>query len=89
LLSAQDSLLRLTGKLVANGPPPALVIDSIIVTGASVTLQVQNGSSATQLLGSTNMVDWFPVTATASTTGAVTTLIAPAGGPLEFFRVQK
>jgi len=89
LLSSNDSTLHMTGQLVATGAPPAVVIHSIVVSGSTITLAVDNGLASSQLQGSTNLVDWFPVNATSSTTGGVTTFTALAGGPLEFFRVQK
>jgi len=89
LLSSNDSTLHMTGQLVATGAPPAVVIHSIVVSGSTVTLAVDNALTSSQLQGSTNLVGWFPVNATASTTGGVTTFTAPTGGPIEFFRVQK
>jgi hypothetical protein len=88
LLSSNDSTLHMTGQLIATGAPPAVVIHSIVVTGSNATLTVENASASSQLQGSTNMVQWFPVNATTNTVGGLTTFTTSASGVLQFFRVQ-
>lgn len=92
ITGTNKTLLNFTGKLVATnsvsaGIPP--VITSLIATNHNFILTVSNAGGQSQLLGSTNFVNWTPVVATTNVNGSTVVFTTPIAGPNEFFRIQK
>ena len=88
LLSAGDTPLELTGQIVATNLP-APFINSIVVTNQNVVLTVENATTQSQLLSSSNLVTWFSPSTTVSNNGGMIIFTVPMAGPHAFFRVQQ
>ena len=90
LLSANDTTLILTGKIVAtNSFVAPFMISSIVLTNQSVVLKVQNATLQSQLQSSTNLTTWSSPSTTVSSNAGTTTFTTPMSGSKNFFRVQK
>jgi len=92
LLSANDTPLLLTGKIVATNSsvaPAPFMISSIAVSNQSVVLKVMNATLQSQLQSSTNLTVWSSASATVSSNAGITTFTTPMSGPKGYFRVQK
>ncbi len=88
LLSSGDTPLDLTGQIVATNLP-APFINSIIVTNQNVVLSVENATTQSQLLSSSNLVTWSSASATVSSNAGMIIFTVPTAGPRAFFQVQK
>jgi len=88
LLSAGDTVLDLTGQIVATNLP-APFISSIIETNHNLVLTVQNATTQSQLQSSSNLTTWLPASATISSNAGFTIFTVPTNGPHAFFRVQQ
>lgn len=92
LITVNDSIINLTGKLVATNaaPLPPPVILSIAKNDQYAIVTTENATAESSLLSSTNLAAWSPTSATITTNGAgmivFTTLIR---SPQAFYRVQQ
>jgi hypothetical protein len=92
LITVNDSIINLTGKLVATNaaPLPPPVILSIAKNDQYAIVTTENATAESSLLSSTNLATWSPTSATITTNGAgmivFTTLIR---SPQAFYRVQQ
>jgi hypothetical protein len=89
LLSAGDTPLDLTGQIVATNSTAPPFINSIIVTNQNVVLSVENATTQSQVLSSSNLMTWFLPGTTVSNSGGMIIFTLPMAGPHAFFRVQK
>ncbi len=89
LLSSGDTTLDLTGQIVATNSTAPPFINSIIVTNQNVVLTVENATTLSQLLSSSNLMTWSLPGTTVSNSGGMIIFTVPMAGPHAFFRVQK
>jgi len=93
LLSSDDTPLTLVGQLVATNllsvTAPLPFISSVVVTNQNVVLTVENATTASQILSSSNLMTWSAASATVATNAGSVTFKVPVSGPYDFFRVQK
>lgn len=92
LLSTDDSTVHLAGQIVATNSVAAAipVIHSLSVTNQSIMVAAENATAESQLLVSTNLIDWTPATATTTTNDSGWIIFeAPMDGPRAFYRVQQ
>ena len=89
LISSGDTILDLTGQIVATNSTASPFINSIIVTNQNVVLTVENATTQSQLLSSSNLMTWSVDSATVTNNGSTIIFTVPMDGPRAFFRVQK
>jgi hypothetical protein len=92
LVSPGDTPLDLVGQLVATNlsvVSASPFINSVIVTNQNVVLTVENATTQSELLSSTNLMTWASASATVSSNSGTVTFTVPVSGPHDFFRIQK
>jgi hypothetical protein len=90
LILPNDTVLRLTGQLVANSGATAPHINGIEVTGGQAKITASQTTAMTRLEGSTSLGAWTPKDATVTASDSSTrTYTVPAAGRFEFFRLAE
>jgi hypothetical protein len=91
LTATNNSVLTMTGKIVATNSllvPVPPVITGVFATNQNLVLTVSNATTQSQLLMSTNLSTWSPVSATISTNGGFVIFTTPMSSPSAFYRIQ-
>jgi hypothetical protein len=89
LISSGDTLLDLTGQLVATNVIPAPIISSIVVTNQDALVTVENALADSQLQTSSNLTAWSAASVTTSNNLGLTFYTTPLSGKWSFFRVRQ